>query len=256
MPDPVAASGYEHSKQGEEVLRKALKTANAILALSSEFALTGRSDQAPAKTGTKSFLSVYSVKPTKPPFVIQVPFRSCNCIFFQDEEFRKSLTGYSTRLKQMLEIEPSDMLSFMILHEVGHVANGDLGQFDKEGPDYNVTDTEQKQRERRADEFAVKAILKAKDDKKSLAFLDAMSVELAITKASWNLAALRVLGSFGGSVLCSRSLFQDRGSSHPNFELRILVANDIDQNTSESRELLSSFEDCRAAPDGRPSPPR
>src|SRR6266478_104176 len=79
MPDPVAASGYEQSKQGEEVLRKALKTANAILASSSVFVVTSRSDQAPAKTGTKSFLSVYSVKPTNPPFVIQVPFRSCNC---------------------------------------------------------------------------------------------------------------------------------------------------------------------------------
>ncbi|RXH38638.1 hypothetical protein XH99_00725 [Bradyrhizobium nanningense] len=245
--DPVTASGRTETKSGRPLISQAIAIANAILAASSPYKLREGWTPADKDRPATNELAVYLIAPTSPPFVIQVPFKSCRCVFVQEPAFRKSLSAYSGKPKQMLRIEPSHMLAFMLLHEVGHVENGNPGAYDDRAADLNLTETEQKARERAADAFAARALVAAsKDTKSTPGFLDAMNVQLAVTNASWNLAAVRLLDHFGGSSLCAKDLFADRGLSHPNYELRVLTVNDIIANTPTSHELVSQFENCRA----------
>lgn len=245
--DPVTASGYTETKIGRPLITQAIGIANAILAASSAYRLKAGWTPADKDKPATNDLAVYLIAPTSPPFVIQVPFKSCRCVFVQESAFRKSLSAYSGKPKQMLRIEPSHMLAFMLLHEIGHVDNGNPGAYDDASADLNLTETEQKERERAADALAARALVAAsKDTKSTSGFLDAMNVQLAVTNASWNLAAVRLLDHFGGSPLCAKDLFADRGLSHPNYELRILTVNDIIANTRTSHELVEQFESCRA----------
>jgi hypothetical protein len=74
------------------------------------------------------------------------------------------------------------------------------------------------------------------------------SKRLRLSILSLNMAAVRVLEQFGATSLCSRAVFADSGYSHPNFELRLLVANDLLSRSPTSRDLLDSFLTCRAKP--------
>jgi hypothetical protein len=244
--DPVEASGYRQSVEGRSLVESASKAANAVLSSSSSFRLKPSWDikatDGPAPDDIKLFL----IAATPQPFVIQVPFRSCRCIFVQAEAFRTSVARYARDSKMTSKIDPSQLLAFMLLHEVGHQQEGHPGYMDKESPDLNFDDNEIKTRERAADEFAAKALISAsKDTKRIDAFLRAMDIEMALSKVSFNLTGIRVIGNFGGSTLCSRDLFADRGVSHPNFELRILMVNDIISGTPTSHQLVADFERCR-----------
>jgi hypothetical protein len=244
--NPVTASGYTETKSGRPLMARAIGAANAILSASASYKLREGWTPAAKNKPVTNELAVYLIAPTTPPFVIQVPFKSCRCIFVQELAFRKGLSAYSSKPKQMLHIEPAHMLAFMLLHEVGHVDNDNPGAYDDGFADINVTETEQKERERAADGFAARALVAAsKDTRSTSGFLDSMSVQLAVTNASWNLAAVRLLDHFGGSALCAKDLFADRGLSHPNYELRILTVNDIIANTPASHELVQQFESCR-----------
>lgn len=234
--------GYRRSASGRKLAGEALVVANSLLAGVSKLKLR-QEWTGPDKKAAETDVTVVLIAPTAVPFVIQVPHRSCRCIFLQMEAFRKSLGTYSGRPKQMMAIEPSHMLAFMLLHEVGHIESGDPGAFEKEGADFNYDDTVFKERERGADQFAAKALTAPTKD--TAGFLNGMKVRMTLSHASWNLTAVRLLDNFGGSTLCSKSLFADRGLSHPNFELRILAVNDILSNSPTSRELVEQFEDCR-----------
>jgi hypothetical protein len=213
--DPVSAMGYAQTNVGRPLVVEALNITNSILASSSsQYKLAkGWARRAESTTISKE-IAVFLIAPTSEPFVIQVPFRSCHCLFIQSRAFHKSLGAYAGRLKQMMHIEPAHMLAFMMLHEMGHVQSGDPGAFDDEAPEFNLTETEQKKRERSADEFAARALMAAaKDTKSTVGFLNAMKVQLALANASWNLAAVRLLNNFGASVLCSKPCPNDAGSA-------------------------------------------
>ncbi|TIT23220.1 MAG: hypothetical protein E5W70_09250 [Mesorhizobium sp.] len=107
----------------------------------------------------------------------------------------------------------------------------------------------EKAREEKADNFAVDRLSKAAADPSALkGWLDAQSILLDLGNISWNIQAIRLLGNFGTSVLCSRAMFQDAGYSHPNFELRMLHINDRLTNSQVSHDLVASFETCRTRP--------
>lgn len=244
--DPVASSGHSQTRFGRELVKGAIASANAVLASSSEYRLAGSWEAVPRGREPTKILRVYLVAPAQPDFIIQVPYRSCNCVLMQPVAFQRHLENYSTKLSQMMKLEDRQMLAFMLLHEVGHVVQTDAGSTDGAIADHG---TKQKRRERAADEFAARALIAAGQAKSEpMSFLAAMRIQMAVTSASWNLAALRLLDGFGGSVLCSKALFGDVKSSHPNFELRILTVNDIVASSDASRELLAAFEACREDP--------
>lgn len=244
--DPVEALGYRQSSEGRSLVQTALKSANAVLSSSSSFRLMSSWSLKGGEGRSPDDILVFNVATTAKPFVIQVPFRSCHCIFVQEEAFRKSVDRYAGNSKKTSEIDPSELLAFMLLHEVGHQESGHPGFMDQESPDLNFDDNEIKARERAADEFAAKALVTAsKDSGRVDAFLAAMKLEMALSKVSFHLTGIRVVDHFGGSTLCSKDLFADKGVSHPNFELRILKVNDIISGTTTSRQLVTDFEKCR-----------
>ncbi|PZA10773.1 hypothetical protein DNX69_15610 [Rhodopseudomonas palustris] len=244
--DPVEVSGYRHSVEGRSLLESASTAANAVLSASSSFRLQQSWEVEGNGASTPSAIKLFLIAVTPQPFVIQVRFRSCRCIFVQAEAFRTKVSRYAQDSEMTSKIDASHLLAFMLLHEVGHQQEGHPGYMDRESPDLNFDDNEVKARERAADEFAAKALIAAGKDRTRIdAFLSAMEIELALSKVSFNLAGIRVIGSFGGSTLCAKDLFADRGVSHPNFELRILTVNDIITDTPTSHQLVVDFERCR-----------
>lgn len=246
-PDPVTAAEYKEATTDRDFARKTIDLTNSILGAASKYKLTPSWERSRFGPDGKSLVKVYLIRPTKPPFVLQVPFKSCNCIFLQVGAYRNNIFSYSEKFPQMSKLDERYILAFMLLHEIGHINQNDAGHIDQAKGDFNYDDNELKQRELAADRFAAQTLMKSANDKESTSgFLNSMYVQMDISKASFNLQAVRSLENFGGTALCSTYLFADRGASHPNFELRILTVNDILVHSPETSELLRTFEKCRA----------
>jgi hypothetical protein len=76
-------------------------------------------------------------------------------------------------------------------------------------------------------------------------FLSAMDIQFALTNASWNLARRRLIDNFAKTVLRDPRVIFDEGYSHPNFELRMLVVNELVSNTVAAKALREEFESLR-----------
>jgi len=253
-PNPVERLGLIETTEGRALVEDAAVAANAILKLQVD-SISLTVSWEPKATDVKSTITVYLLDGSRVPssYSVMVP-NNCRCIFFQPEAFAAWLAAHSTADPQMLSIEPKDVLTFMFLHEIGHIVHGDPGQFEAQNQQssYNTDKTTQKAREEAADEYAVNLVAVASRGKNSLdAWMAAMNVQLVLTNLSWNMAEQRFLLHFGATALCSRSVFVDAGYSHPNFELRMLMANDMLAQTALSRQLLENFQACRSTP---PSP--
>ena len=149
-----------------------------------------------------------------------------------------------------MTIDLRDVLAYMLLHEAGHVAHGDMkssNAFDDSsgGEKFNLDPTAQKDRENAADRFAADAIASGITEKGTERGLAAARLSTVLAQLSWNLAEHRLLDNFGGTEANLPSLFQDAGLSHPNLEWRILVVNDAISHTSTSRQLIKDFEERR-----------
>jgi len=55
----------------------------------------------------------------------------------------------------------------------------------------------------------------------------------------------RLVKNFGATVLRDRRVIFDEGYSHPNFELRILIVNELLSNTDAAKALREEFENLR-----------
>lgn len=108
----------------------------------------------------------------------------------------------------------------------------------------NLIATREKEAEIAADRFAAVAVKAARTDR-SVRGMTASMIAIAITTTSWNLQAHRALDDFGGTALHKRSLFWDKGLTHPNLEWRILVVGDLIEGTEHTRQLLRDFEEGR-----------
>jgi len=125
------------------------------------------------------------------------------------------------------------MLTFLLLHELGHVAKEHYGQFLPDASQVVLNDdhTLSKEREAEADEF-VGSILrehrKAFYGDDSRAFeesLKATPVILLIASLSFSVSTNASLDCLGCRVLGSKEIFWDHSRSHPNFEFRLLKLN-------------------------------
>jgi hypothetical protein len=75
--------------------------------------------------------------------------------------------------------------------------------------------------------------------------LEGARVAMTLTNLSWNLARDRLLGDFGATSLGIPRVFGDPGYTHPNLELRIMVANAWISPGEASQELLDDFMQAR-----------
>ncbi|MER9758277.1 hypothetical protein NKJ46_34010 [Mesorhizobium sp. M0166] len=244
--------GLQETTYGRQLIEDSAAKANNILGFRDTHRFVGSWQLTSPSESKTEFVPVYLISPESVSAVysIMVP-NNCGCVFIQPKALEAWIARYSTSVPHMLSVTPSDIVAFMLLHELGHVEHSDPGEFEaaKDPNSLNLDETEQKTREEQADNFALDLLTAASTDMDSLdGWLEAQSMQLALANLSWNLSAIRLLDNFGASVLCSRAVFQDAGYSHPNFELRMLYANDRLTKSPESHQLFASFEACRAKP--------
>jgi hypothetical protein len=250
--DPVSIMGFETTSRGRSLVERAAALTNDILGQRSRFRLVVSWQRDPGNIDLSSLIRLYAVSPSQKhgDFNIMVPY-DCNCIFVQPKIFRERLTKYFNASPQMLKFDERYALTFMLLHEVGHIEHGDPGKYEdkQKAHTYNFDKTDQKEIESSADDFAADMLIAAAEDKKNfIGWAASLNTQMSLTKISWNLSVIRHLNNFGASVLCSKIVFSDDGYTHPNYELRVLTANDRIAHTTTSAELLKSFEACRIDP--------
>jgi len=147
-----------------------------------------------------------------------------------------------------MSLEPKYILTFMLLHEVGHLnkrtsgadfANGSLSQL-------NIDPSLAKADEEDADEFAAGVVRDwSTKEPASTTSLEANFVAIELTKLSWNMQAYRTLDEFGAFATGKPSVYFDQNLTHPNLAWRILRSNYLIQQSPETRQLLQSFEEAR-----------
>jgi len=169
----------------------------------------------------------------------------CNCIIIQGSVFFDWLNQYSGKRGELelIDIGKKEILVYFLLHELGHIRNKHPGRaINKKSKHYNVIKTKSKKRETIADLFASNMILEGLSNAEKFDRWMATSwVSVELGQLSFNLQGIRSIEEFGGTYLNLPRLFQDKGKSHPNFELRVLQINHDIQQTEDSKILLDSF---------------
>lgn len=176
---------------------------------------------------------------------IMSTFAECGCVVVRLGALGAWEQSHVGTGEALLDIEPRLLLAYMLLHEIGHVANGDLsGGMDQVAATaaVNLDLTAQKDREEKADAFAAALIQNGMTDASTERGLIASEVSMALTQLSYNLLEHRLLDDFGGTDLSKPALFWDRGTTHPNLEWRVLVVNNLIAPTTETQTLLQDFE--------------
>ena len=177
--------------------------------------------------------------------------KTCRCVIAQVGAMTNWLSVHAGQGAERLEVDIRDLLAYMLLHEVGHIAHGDSPQPVKpqaasnHESGFNLDATAQKDRELAADRYAGEVIAAAMTERGTDRGVAATRIALMLSQLSWNLAEHRLLDNFGGTALHQPSLFQDAGLSHPNLEWRILSVNDAISSTQTSHKLLTDFESAR-----------
>jgi hypothetical protein len=248
---PFERFGFIETPVGQPLAATAIISANDVLGGRVPIVLRGAWQKA-EPNDSRQVVAVYLIDGSAitSAYMVMVP-TDCRCVFVQPAAFKAWMDDHTRRLPQMLESDAGAVLTFMLLHEVGHILHGDPGQFDgKTGPAALNTDiTDQKERESAADLFAVEQVNAALSNGKAIGgWSSALKISLALSGLSFNMSADRVLEHFGATSLCSHAVFADSGYSHPNFELRLLVANNLLSQSAVSTELLDIFRTCRTRP--------
>jgi hypothetical protein len=242
--DPVVSRGLTHTAQDRQVLEKAIGRTNLLLSQAGR-TLAASWQLVPA-AGGKAAIPVYLVAaPTGAAALPAAVPRGCVCIFINPAALAAWLKPH-VEGKGRFELDASHLLAFMLLHEVGHIAEGSAsGEFvNGTLSQLNIEPSRAKASEEKADEFASDLIRKhAKPG--TNAFLDANFIAMELSKLSWNMQAYRSLDMFGSTALGTPSVFFDQGYSHPNLEWRILRSNYLIQQTTEAQQLLDAFEKAR-----------
>lgn len=246
--DPVLERGFEHAQTDGALAAKAIISTNLVVgARQMRLVVLRRGNKPPAKTSPGD-IPVYLVKapPTARATPAAVP-KGCRCIFVNPEVLDAFVKEQSTGSGR-LALNARYVLTFMLLHEVGHLTKSTAGaQFENgELSELNVDPSRAKADEEDADEFAtdlVKELIQRK--KVSAETLEATTVSMELRKLNWNMQADRTLDRFGALAIGKPEVFFDKNLSHPNLHWRVLRMNNLIQGTRETKALLDTFEDAQ-----------
>jgi len=172
-----------------------------------------------------------------------------NCIFIIERNFDDFILNLSKSKNWSFEVDTINLLSLMLLHEVGHIANGHQGSFgDNQFIDLsslNNYETINKNKELAADYFAAKIIKNASKTgftkKESIAF----SLRLFLGSLTFDLEQKDRLENLFAN---EQNRYWDEGYSHPNFRLRLKIINHFLLDTEESKAELEFFLNKRENP--------
>jgi len=198
--------------------------------------------------GGANGIPVYLVRPRQgtASTIAAVPL-GCLCIFV-DPELSAAWALDNAAGTGRLELTQDYVLTFILLHEAGHLADKTSAAQFENGifSQLNIDPSRAKANEERADEFAARQLRHhAFESGVSATSLEANLVTNELMKVSWNMQAYRSLDQFGSTVLGTRSVFFDRSYSHPNLAWRVLRVNYLIDRSDTTRHLLESFEEAR-----------
>jgi len=246
-PDPVVERGLQHTDKGRGVAEAAIASTNLLLG-DKGVRLTpswgSRTASAPGGVSVPVYLVAAPSKAQTTPAAVP---RGCTCVFVNPAALDAWVKFQSTGAGR-LQLDTKRLLTFMLLHEVGHLthktagaefANGELSEL-------NIEPSRAKASEEEADEFAAD-LLRTLSQKKpvSTVSLEATRVTLVISDLSWNMQAQRSLDEFGATAVGKPSVFFDQSLTHPNLAWRTLRVNYLIQQTPAAKELLDAFEEAR-----------
>ena len=177
-------------------------------------------------------------------------YQECRCVLVKAGELQSWLREKTGSSNALLSIDPSALLGYMLLHEIGHLVAKHVpieGSAAAAAPvtQFNRDPTAQKEREQQADRYAAGVLSAAASEMGTARGLAAAKVGLTLSMLSWNLAAHRLLDDFGATAVRKPALFWDAGYSHPNLELRILTVNAMVDGSETAIQLLKDFQGIR-----------
>lgn len=243
-PDPVASRGLMPTTQDRALVETAISRANLILSLSPTRHRLRASWRTAGPTDRAVPVYLVEVPPNATSTLAAVP-RGCMCVFVNPFLLANWIKTHSEGLGR-LSLDTTNLLIFMLLHEVGHIHNGSAaGEFSNgELSQLNIEPSLAKANEEQADEYAV-GLVKQHVKQLSKESLVANWVAIELTKLSWNMQAYRTLDEIGASSTGKRSVFFDQSYSHPNLAWRMLRSNYLIQESPETKRLLDLFEEAR-----------
>lgn len=238
------ATGFAPDESFEADLLGAITRANSILPDGQKlFLLTeDNSKQAPPTT-----TPVYSARASVTgDMVVHVPV-NCAEIVFNKEAF---YSGLQTTLGDDVSVDNTrSLLAILLLHEVGHIANGHQGQFIPttiQG-DTNLGYTASKKLENEADQYVVSTIKPRITGEIPDDSFTAHNLFAFLGYLSFVIAGNNSINCFGCRPLGSKDIFWDHSRTHENLELRLLrISHGIFPN-ADSQQLLDNFEARRSA---------
>lgn len=180
---------------------------------------------------------------------IMATHEECICVIAQADALSDWLLSHQGNGEALLGLDSRNLLTYMLLHEVGHVVHGDVRRHDPNTAATSAQSGHSTSDERAADEFAASTIERAIEQKGTDRGLTAAKISATLGQLSWNLSAHRLLDDFGGTGLNKPSLFRD-GLSHPNIEWRILSVNAAITKSPAAKQLLDDFEHHRTGEPG------
>jgi hypothetical protein len=148
------------------------------------------------------------------------------CIIVNAQSLFRLSELFATSEPNAREVNGELALALILLHEVVHIVNGDSGSFFGSEAfdlkDLNVATSDQKNRELKADQFAAEQIQTAANSSVPRRIAMGVRIQMVLNAAAWNQAMERAGADLSFSQEKPES-FLDKGFSHPNLELRLLV---------------------------------
>lgn len=242
-PCTPAAHGLALTPAGQDWLPAAVADANALLAAEGRYRLRLMAeDVAPSAAEIPVWpVSSRGLTPMHTAFVLP----ECRAIYVQAAALSQRAQHWTGDTNTGLTIETAPIATWILLHEVGHLHDAAVGQFDPAPAvrGHQFSDTPQKRAELSADAYAARLIRMgdASANPPAAAFLAAMRIRIELTDLGWNLQRDRQLAHFGSSVLATPDAFGDVGDTHPNLELRVFITQVLLNDTDEARKLLDDF---------------
>jgi hypothetical protein len=248
VKDEVTKRGLLQTSVDQGLVAKSIVRANAVLEGSGVRLAPGWPQREKSAISEANAVPVYPIKmragnDTSPAVVPS----GCRCIFV-DPEFLAAWVAFNSKGTGRLALDRGYFLTFVLLHEAGHIKDGTPGAAFENGvvTQLNIDPSKAKSNERRADEFAAEQLRRlSRSTPATSNSLEANFVVIEIGKLSWNMQAFRTLDEFGSFAVGKPSVYFDDGYTHPNLALRILRTNDLIQQTPQTRDLLQNFEEAR-----------
>jgi hypothetical protein len=201
----------------------------------------------PGRTNLQGAVPVYIVQVADAAgMVMRVP-DGCFCMVIGGNEFEAAFEKVAAE-GPLIADHKREMLTFLLLHEMGHIRLGHYGPFlpDPGKAILNLDENDTKAQEDAADAFAAEVLrtqLGALDS--GTPVMAAMNVIMFVQSLSFIVSSRASIDNFGARVLGDPAIFWDHSRSHPNFEYRLLKINHAISPTETSQALLDDYEAAR-----------